>query len=359
MDEPKSCAFRVDASYEIGSGHVNRCLALAQALRNLNIVCIFISRNNDGNLNHLIKSEGFVVEELKFPADDSELLTDQDFMRQDAVETINALKERRFDWLIVDHYKISIDWEIKVKDFVLSVMVVDDLANREHYCDVLLDQNLDADREIYESLTPDNCLLLLGPEYALIRPNFAKLRERSLLNQANAGIRRILINFGGGNPRNAVVKALHCLSMTNIDSSIVINVVLGGLGKKTRELDRLIVNSNNKIFVFGWVGNMVEMLSETDLVIGAGGSSAWERCCLGVPSINFSLAANQQRIVNSIEQREAGYSLCHADFLNGELEATLDNIFLNPSSLLKISKNASMLCDGYGIGRVLSSLKFQ
>ena len=198
---------RADASIEISSGHIMRCLTLAQELIKENVSVVFISRKHNGNLNHLILRKGFEVIELEKPKlkikskiknnhniDDYSLWLGVSEMR-DAQDTINALNNDKPDWMIVDHYALGKTWENYLRPYVSNIMVIDDLANRQHDCDILLDHNWFENLESrYEGILQRSCTKLLGPQYALLRPEFTIAKKT--INIRNDKIKRIFIFLG-------------------------------------------------------------------------------------------------------------------------------------------------------------------
>ena len=185
-----SIIFRVDASTQIGSGHVMRCLTLAESLNAKGIPVSFISRKLNGDLNYLISKKGFHVIELKEPETKKVIKSVsqkniEDYSQwlgvsemQDVQDTIFSLKHKKPDWLIIDHYSIGENWENELRPYVKNIMAIDDLANRRHNCDVLLDQNwFENLKTRYDDLVPVSCIKLLGPKYVLMQPKFAELRK--------------------------------------------------------------------------------------------------------------------------------------------------------------------------------------
>ncbi|MEK9943238.1 MAG: UDP-2,4-diacetamido-2,4,6-trideoxy-beta-L-altropyranose hydrolase, partial [Gammaproteobacteria bacterium] len=217
--------FRTDASSTIGKGHVMRCLSLAIELRENGGTCKFICRAHDGNLINRITEEGFEVATLplhsynpRSPNHDSGnhihlscLGTDWE---TDANETILALGNKPVDWLIVDHYALDFRWESMLRKVARRIMVVDDLADRDHDCDLLLDQNLIADMEVrYDTRVPSQCACLLGPEFALLHPEYSELRGRTA--PRSGPIRRILVSFGGLDHHGRTALAVESILSTN------------------------------------------------------------------------------------------------------------------------------------------------
>ena len=174
--------FRVDASLQIGTGHVIRCLVLAHALQEKGAEIDFICRRHEGNLINKIRAEGFNVFELasQFESKVDDKLSHSQWLgvtqQQDAKDCINAFQSKKIDWLIVDHYSIDKDWQQVLKPFYEKLMVIDDLADREHECDLLLDQNLFDDMPArYHNKKPGQCQSFFGPQYALLQKEYEEL----------------------------------------------------------------------------------------------------------------------------------------------------------------------------------------
>jgi UDP-2,4-diacetamido-2,4,6-trideoxy-beta-L-altropyranose hydrolase len=353
--------FRVDSSRQIGGGHLARCLTLAKGLKEKGSKCIFICRDLAWNLNALVISEGFELIELP-RSDDAFLPPDKSAPAHshwlgvkwdiDALETLNALNRLNADWIIVDHYGLWEDWQHVVRRCGAKIMVIDDLGDRKHHCDLLLDQNLGSDTLGYKGLIPSVCETLFGPDYALLRPEFKEYREASLARRVSYGIENILINFGGGDPDNHIARVLRALLSIDISSNVTISIIFGGLSAINEEHRQLISQFPNTITSYGMVSNMAEILSVSDLVIGAAGSSSWERCCLGVPSIIFPVALNQSRIAGQLSKCGAAIALTNQDLSNGHL-GLLVNQMLQSQDLAKMSKIAATICDGNGLAKVI------
>ncbi len=215
--------FRTDASHTIGTGHTIRCLTLAKALRESGAQILFICREHEGDLCNHIEEQGFAVHHLSSPREDfiSEYAPAHAAWlgatwQEDADATVAAITSLQIkpDWLIVDHYGIDQRWEDVLRPLVDRIMVIDDLADRHHDCDLLLDQNLILDMESrYGDLVPDDCTLLLGPDYALLQPIYAELHDR--IPPREGSIRRILISFGGADSNNLTGRALEAFISLN------------------------------------------------------------------------------------------------------------------------------------------------
>jgi len=353
--------FRVDASIEIGSGHVMRCLTLAEELRRNNRECIFICRALSGNLGNLITQKGFALYVLSAPThQSSDVLFDElshaswlgVSWRTDATETREILASLNAKWLVVDHYALDARWEQEVASTVERIMVIDDLADRTHKCDVLLDQNLGRQKADYALRVPETCQLLIGPMYALLRPEFALQREISLgRRRAHTSLKNILINLGGVDKDNITGQVLQALKVCHLPANCKITVIMGATAPW---LDNVNVHAS----VLPWqtevivnVPNMSHYMAEADLAIGAAGSTSWERCCLGLPSIVFELAANQKEIMTALNEAKAVVGFC-MPIDACSLDETLNTMATSHGLLRDMSESAAEICDGKGAYRV-------
>lgn len=359
-------AFRVDASLEIGTGHVMRCLTLADALRGAGGCCYFVCRRHPGNLFDLIQTRGHTVFEL--PQDsgystcaDTSVPLHAHWLGADwitdAWQTNTALGESVVDWLIVDHYALDIRWEQAMRKSCHRLMVIDDLADRNHDCDLLLDQNLGRVASDYSKLVPAATAILAGPNYALLRPQFAALRAISLERRSEPMLKRIMLSMGGVDKDNVTGLVLEVLNQCNLPKNCQIIVVMGPHAPWLLDVREKAQKMQWATEVLVGVDDMAKLMTESDLAIGAAGSTSWERCALGLPTLLVILAENQ---------REAAYELSNADAVIkldldsnfcSELKSALIDISVDFSSLKKMSYMASLVCDGSG-GQVVSRLLF-
>ena len=288
---------RVDASSHIGSGHVMRCLSLATQLqKELSAQVYFIMRQLAGNLFSLVKDKGFSV--LALPAELTEqILTGYEKwltvpVEQDAKETVAELRTiGTVDLLVVDSYAIDVTWENAVRPYVKKIMVIDDLANRRHNCDLLLDQNLYEDMHTrYNHLVPSHCQLYLGPKYALLRDEFYKARKT--IRQRNGTIQNILVFYGGVDATNETMKALHALDKIRNANSVTVDVIVGANNPCKGKIEKFCMMHTNWHY-YCQISNMAEFMNQADIMLGAGGSTTWERCFLRLPALVTAVAENQ------------------------------------------------------------------
>lgn len=358
--------FRVDASLKIGSGHVMRCLTLADALKQEGASCTFICREYVGNLLALIQHKGHNV--LALPNSTANIHPSATPSRQeyltwlgttpaeDVRQTITALQSLALDqpaWLIVDHYALGNEWESALRPYCQKIMVIDDLADRQHDCDLLLDQTFGRDERDYQPLVPEHCTILTGSYYALLRLEFAKWREYSLQRRREPQLKQLLITLGGVDKNNVTGKVLAALQGSNLPSDCHITIVMGKhapwLDAVTTQAQQLPWSTEVKVDV----SNMAVLMANSDLCIGAAGSTTWERCCLGLPSIMLVSAENQRKIANELYQKKLTHivdcSKNHLLSLNNALTRMANELDL-------IAKKSIMICDGLGTKKIISHL---
>lgn len=308
-------AIRVDSSLEIGLGHVMRCITLANELRSMGADCTFICREFPGNLIDYIRLCKFKVKSLPFVActinqsDFFNVKNKQDYglwlgvnSHLDALQTQAALGIDSIEWLIVDHYGVNMQWETSMRPFSRHLMVIDDLNDRMHDCDLLLNQNLGYEANDYRNMTPECCQIIVGPAYALLRPEFAELRPTSLKRRINRQLHKILISLGGADINNITEKVLDSLIFCQLPKECQLLVVMG---PHAPCLEKVITKAKNMPWRTEVIVNtnyMAQLMVDSDLAIGAAGVTSWERCVLGLPSLIIIIAENQRIIGHSLDK---------------------------------------------------------
>ncbi len=337
--------FRTDASVNIGTGHVMRCLALAEELRQKGTDINFICRDEPGNLVRYIENRGYKVHQLPGGID---IETDRKLTKE-----ILSNYEIKPDGLIIDHYDIDISYESSLRDRVKKIMVIDDLADREHDCDLLLDQNYSKIDNRYNGLVPGNCIQLLGSEYAMLRPQFQKARGN--LRKRDGGVNRILLFMGGVDSKDITSKALRAIHMLD-RSDIVVDVVIGNLNPHHDEIKILASKIPNTICHHN-VEDLAKLMSSADICIGAGGTTTWERCCEGLPTITLILAENQKDISESLAKEGALINLgWYHNVTENNIKERIEGLIGNPQKMASMSDKSRRLVDGKGVGRVVDTI---
>ncbi|WP_353979031.1 UDP-2,4-diacetamido-2,4,6-trideoxy-beta-L-altropyranose hydrolase [Salinicola endophyticus] len=361
-------AFRVDASLEIGTGHVMRCLTLATALREHHAArCCFLCRELPGHLIARIEAEGFEVLRLAAPVEEGTSLSGGQAegpahaawlgvdWSQDAHESADLLESLAPDWLVVDHYALDARWELAARPSGTRMLVIDDLADREHVADLLLDQNLGRLVEDYADLVPASCRLMIGPDYALLRPEFAEWRRTSLERRATRqALSQLLISLGGVDKDNVTAEVLQALRHAELPRTCRITVVMGATAPWIEVVKSVAGTLEQPTEVVTNVSDMARRMAEADLAIGAAGSTSWERCCLGLPTLILVLAENQRDIAAALESAGAAIRL-DSGALGEDLSSVLARV-MGARYLSRMSERAARLVDGEGVKRLTAAL---
>lgn len=282
--------FRVDATVDIGSGHVMRCLTLAEKLKLYGHNIEFICRKANGNLFFEIEKRGFYINKLPLIEGSIWEWTSK-YWEIDFQQTKILLDSREVDLIIIDHYSLDEKWEKSIYDYTKKVMVIDDLANRKHFCDILLDHNyyLNCDSR-YDLLLSNSTIKMLGPNFALLKDDFF-----NRTTEFNDDI--ILISFGGSDPTNETLRIIEILSGKFRDKKF--KIVVGSNNIQKDKIKCLVQRQDNMEYLFN-IGNMAEEMRRANFVIGAGGVSALERIALGIPALVITVAENQIEIAENL-----------------------------------------------------------
>ena len=323
--KPLHIAFRCDASPEIGSGHVMRCLTLAHYLAKKGNRITFVTEETSLNTVAALRDSRFDIQ--------------------------HSEKNLSVDWLVVDHYGLDKGYEKTARIWADKIFVIDDLADREHDCDILLDQTYGRKKEDYEHLVPSSCEMFCGAEYAILRPAFIDMRQQ--LSRQNRAGENIFLSFGGVNPRKATQRIIDFLDGYR-SKSLNINVIFGG-DKKTyndiyehsRKLGYHTYNLHQNSH------NIAPLMSEADLAIGAGGTMSWERCCMKLPTIGIDLADNQTKLLELLNKRGALINLGKIESLDkDDFLGAFSELVENGNRLKTMSDIAGAICDGRGMEKL-------
>ena len=347
--------FRVDASITMGTGHVMRCRTLATVLKKQGADIQFITRAHPGHLGDMLARDGFTVILLPPPVDIENKVDDYAAwlgvsQQEDADQTIAALAKQPCDWLIVDHYGLDRFWEALLQSLPHKLMVIDDLANRPHECDVLLDQNYSvAGQDRYQPWVPAHCKLLLGPRYALLSPEYSQYRETMVPRTGD--IKRVLVFMGGSDNANITGKVLSALSAGQF-AHLEVDVVVGSNFIHKDDVNRQ-ANARLRTHIHGPRLHLADLMVRADLAIGGGGGTTWERLCLGLPSLVLSIAENQIPACEALASSEFIRYLgdgCKIDVT--AIESALFDILEDIGKLLALENSFKALVDGRGTDRV-------
>ena len=366
--------FRADASLQMGTGHVMRCLTLADALTAGGASCGFICRTHPGNLLGLIRSKGYTAHELAVSPDlpsagmfrcDTESSEQSPAhghwlgasQSEDAAACTPILAKLQPDWLIVDHYALDARWEQALKPYYRRLLVVDDLADRPHACDLLLDQTFGRQSEDYRVWVPGDCQVLCGSGYALLRPEFAALRSYSLQRRVKPQLRQLLITMGGIDKDNATGRVLDALRESPLPDDCRIIVVMGPKAPWLNKVKHQALTMPWPTEVLVGVSDMARLMADSDLAIGAAGATSWERCCLGLPTIMLVLADNQRQVAQGLEQGQAARIIERLQDIGSCLPKLLRHLTEHPAALQLMSQSATRIVDGKGVNSVVHLLE--
>ncbi len=348
----------------IGSGHVIRCRTLARALHKRGAEVLFICRRQTGDLIALLEKEFPVLalpEQVLSSCDELEgrdlyeawLGCNQNQDAEDCLKALSAKGVDSADWLVVDHYGIDATWESQVKgklnnESICRVLVIDDLANRTHQAELLLDQNFfggSTDKR-YKNLVPAQCRQLLGPHYALLGPEYAQLRP---LIPIRTQLKRVLVFFGGVDSANLTSLTLEALAEKELEH-LAVDVVLGRQSLHHQTVSGLAAQRPNTT-LHDPQPSLAGLIARADLAIGAGGATTWERACLKLPSLVVTIAENQKPFAKSLA--DAGHLELLGDSATVSAETIHSALLAQVKDRVRSSHDSGGdLTDGHGTSRI-------
>lgn len=352
-------AFRCDASTAIGTGHVMRCLALADELRRQGAECLFLCRHLPPALRERIVVQGHAVRLLEQSGATPAISgTYADWLgvpwEIDARQSRDALRGWGAAWLVVDHYALAAPWQAVLREVAQQVMAIDDLADRAHDSDVLLDQNRADAAQDYAARVPAHCDVLGGPRFALLRPEFAAARAASLARRREPRPERLLISMGGADPANATGRVLRVLAgAAQAPRWAKVHVIVGAASPWLEEVRALAASLRCSVDVEAGTDGMAAAMAQADFSIGAAGTTSWERCCVGLPSLAVVVAENQEVVARTLATTGAAHTT-RLDGLEEAVAALLSR--LDAGLLTDMSARAAAVTDGLGAQRVAGRL---
>jgi len=337
--------FRCDGAAHIGLGHVMRCLALADGLRRNGYSNItFVSKDYDNKVLAKIRSHDFKVDEIPRHAD----------LREDLGRVMGLVRDNNGAIVITDSYEIDFHYLRELKNRNVFLICIDDLARIHFPSDVVLNQNLYALEENY-SVEPYT-KLLLGPQYALLRREFS---ERCVaLPSVREKVKSILVTMGGSDLYRQTSKVVSALSGINslIRDKVMVQVVVG-IGHNHSQLSFFDGGENCQLKVVTGPDNLLQLMTEADLAICAGGSTCYELACLGIPAITMSLADNQRKIAERLSKEEVSVYLGYYQEVSAEdITHAVELLMENYEKRRKMSAQGRNLVDGQGVGRVVKEI---
>ncbi|AMA08229.1 UDP-2,4-diacetamido-2,4,6-trideoxy-beta-L-altropyranose hydrolase [Picosynechococcus sp. PCC 73109] len=336
---------RADASSEIGTGHVMRCLALAQTLQASDFTVTFLMVEATSPLVERLTAENIqLTYGLSTPGS-----------LEDAKQTVNLAQKLQADWGVVDGYQFGAEYQKILKEAGLKILFFDDYGHAQHYyADIVLNQNLGTNPDWYrqrEAYTQ----LFLGCSYSLLRKEFWSWQgwQRAIAPVA----KKILVTLGGGDPDNVTLKVIHALQQIK-NTELDILVVVGGTNPHYVQLQGAIQTMTLNLRLVKNVTNMPELMAWADLVIAAGGSTNWELAFMGLPTVVITIADNQRDIARKLDQMGVVINLgWHLNVTEKVIAQTVSQLLNNPQQRHSMSQAARQLIDGQGSQRVVAKMQ--
>jgi len=357
--------FRTDASLTIGQGHVMRCLALVEALREHGAAVSFVCRELGGHLFDLIEAQGVTVNRLPAPKAGTQANDISAYAvgleatwQEDARQTSAAIAAsgKTPDWLVVDHYDLDARWETALRPYAKRLMIIDDLANRKHDCDALVDPTYGETAERYRGLLPSRAYCLSGSQYALLRPQFRHQRQSPGRSVPRAEDSRVHVFFGGTDSGNHTIRFSRLL-LEHV-GGVQICAVLGRSCVQYDQLRSLATEYDGR---FSWktdVQDMAASMAGCDFALGAPGGATWERACIGLPAVYVAVSSSQAAILERLRSNELCAYLGMANDISDQ--AFVDGVqgfFADRSSLEVMRAHGMQAVDGNGVVRVAAFLE--
>lgn len=331
--------FRLDASDTIGIGHLIRCLTLAKSFLENDVIVVFICVNISHSLAQLIVTEGIILE--KIDSFDDEL--------KDAHNVVEVLGKYPKGFIVVDHYELSISWHLVINKEVHKIVVLDDLANRPLFCHLLINSSC-FNKSAYQNLVPEFCEQMLGPEFVILKPEYLYFKKSHWQEK----IRKVFIFMGGADSKNVTSKIIEAFSHTTFDG-ISFDIVIGSSNLQKREIEKLVALKNN-FTIYQNRPHLADLMQSADIAIGAGGTSAWERICVGLPSAIITLAENQVSLTENLSDMGLVTYLGHYNVVTTQM---IRDFLVKEISFGRLKKKFSetkRLCDGLGVERICQSI---
>lgn len=349
MSARRRAVFRCDASAHIGGGHLRRCLTLSAALA-----------RRGWSVSFAVRSETLPATPAELPQLQGWIVLDGSG-RDEPEQIAAALAGQDVDLLVIDHYECGRVYEQSCRAFARRIAVIDDLANRRHDADLLLDQTFGRSDNDYVGLVPGGCGILCGSRYALLRPDFAERREQALARRRAGGpVQRALIGMGAADADDLSSVAISAVALASerLGRPLALDVVLGAgaphLDAVRRRLAGLPAWS---IHVDASGSSTARLMASADLAIGAAGTTSWERCCLGLPSVVLVVADNQAVIAAELAAAGACTSMSGAGATAEGVAAALLNLCRDEGARLAMAEAAAAICDGAGTTRVADAIE--
>ncbi len=361
---------RVDASLKMGTGHTYRMLTLAHKLKSKGHKVFFVSRKLKGNLIDFVRNS-FELLELPEPKTNECNNThcshakwlEVDYSKE-INQSYNAIKahleqsgQQKLDWLVIDHYALEKEYQLAMQSLAVRCLQVDDLADRAHHVDILLDQNYYQQGSTrYDGLLPQETLRLCGPSFALLRDDFSLCRKQLEPYEERFAKHQVVLFFGGIDLANETSKALK--GLLSVESQDHFHVIIGINNPHKDQVTTLCNKYSDRVSLHVQVNNMTDFFASSYLYVGAVGATTWERCVMALPGLVCSVAENQTQLALEIDEANAHIYLG----LNSKLHEidyarAYSQLIANAELLKNQSKICEQLVDGDGAQTVVNRME--
>jgi UDP-2,4-diacetamido-2,4,6-trideoxy-beta-L-altropyranose hydrolase len=327
----------------MGTGHVMRCLALAQAWQDAGGRAIFAMADSTAGIQARLAAESCKTVSILGAAG----------TKEDSRETISLAREHNANWVVVDGYQFGADYQQALKSAGLKILFLDDYVHAKHYfADFVLNQNVTADESLYQQKEPQT-QLLLGPRYSLLRREFSAWKDWT--REVSPVVRRLLVMMGGSDAENLSSRAIEALSLAGLD--LETTIVVGGSNPHLATLVGAVTHSGLKIELIRDVTNMAELMARADVALSAAGSTCWELCLLGLPALLVDVAENQTALAKELDRRGCAIHIGSRDVSAAVIVAGLHRLCRDHELRISLSQRSRELVDGNGARRVVSVLR--
>ena len=342
---------RADASMAVGTGHVRRCLSLVATIRQKGGHCVFLTRQGPHNLANEIRAAGC---DVRFVLDE-DVISDWE---TDAKASIAAIEDLGAAWLVVDSYALDARWQRKVRPHVLRIMAIDDLANRPHDADLLLDQTFGRNETDYSDHISPGCTQLLGSDFTLLRPGFRALRSQSIARRGELqNIASVLVSTGGGDDGGISLESVEQLAQLPARMRPHIKVIIPNTVPSFAAVSEIVNGISGGADLYEAVSDMEVHMAAADFAFGAGGTTSWERCCLGLPAAVIVTAENQVFLADCLQEVGAVSLIDRTKRDSLWVGNILENLNSNMHEYHRMVSAAADICDGLGADRVVLAME--
>jgi UDP-2,4-diacetamido-2,4,6-trideoxy-beta-L-altropyranose hydrolase len=337
--------FRVDASPEMGIGHVMRCLALAQAWQDTGGEAAFVMAMKAPIIENRLRSEGIGVHNVEVTPGSID----------DATETLTIAEEHKAQWVVLDGYHFDGAYQREIKNSGKRLLCIDDYGHAYHYfADTILNQNIHAHEQLYDHREPESNLLL-GTRFVLLRREF--LKWQGWRREVPRRVRRILVTLGGGNDSNITAKVVRALERIDLEETRVV-VIAGPANPYAKEIKDRLTNCSSNIQLLDGVKDTANLMAGADLAISAGGSTCWELAFMGLPSMVVPIADNQIAVAEELNKRGTAIRLTTQEIdSEAEMASRIGRLLYSRGIRSLMSRKGPVLVDGEGTGRLLMHMR--